>query len=139
MTELRTYSELVRFESFEDRYEYLRLGGRVGLETFGYDRYLNQSFYRSSEWRRIRNHVISRDGGCDLGIEDRLIDGKLLIHHMNPVTKNDVVNDFDSKILDPEFLVLVSHSTHNAIHYGDSSLLAVMPKDREPNDTIPWK
>lgn len=139
MTELKTYSEMIQFGSFEDRYEYLRLGGRVGRETFGYDRYLNQSFYRSSEWRRIRNHVIARDGGCDLGIEDRLIDGKLLIHHMNPVTKNDVMNDFDSKILDPEFLVLVSHGTHNAIHYGDSSLLAVTPKDREPNDTIPWK
>jgi hypothetical protein len=135
---LRTYSELASLQTFEERYRYLRLGGRVGEDTFGFDRFMNQKFYRSPEWKRVRDEVIVRDDGCDLGIEDRLIHGKILIHHMNPITEYDVRYMTDI-MLNPEYLICVSHNTHNAIHYGDENLLIKDPIIRTPNDTCPWK
>lgn len=135
----RTYSELIALPTFEERYRYLRLTGRVGEDTFGFDRYLNQTFYRSAEWKRIRDYVIVRDNGCDLGMEDRMIPGRILIHHMNPITEKDILYRTDA-IMDPEFLICVSHNTHNAIHYGDEGLLiASCPIVRTKNDTCPWK
>lgn len=138
MTSIKTYSELIALPTFEERYEYLRLSGRVGEDTFGFDRYLNQNFYRSAEWRRIRDRVIVRDNGCDLAIDDRIIYGKILIHHMNPITDKDIFNLSDI-LLDPEYLICVSHNTHNAIHYGDGDLLVKDPIVRTKNDTCPWK
>lgn len=135
---IKTYSELIALPTFEERYEYLRLNGRVGEDTFGFDRYLNQNFYRSSEWRRIRDRVIVRDNGCDLAIDDRIIYGKILIHHMNPITDKDLFNLSDI-LLDPEYLICVSHNTHNAIHYGDGERLVKDPIVRTKNDTCPWK
>ena len=134
----KTYSELIALPTFEERYEYLRLNGRVGEDTFGFDRYLNQNFYRSAEWRRIRDRVIVRDNGCDLAIDDRIIYGKILIHHMNPITDKDLFNLSDI-LLDPEYLICVSHNTHNAIHYGDGERLVKDPIVRTKNDTCPWK
>ena len=138
MSDIKTYSELITLPTFEERYRYLRLKGSVGDETFGFDRYLNQKFYRSAEWKRIRDQVIVRDNGCDLGIEDRPIRGKILIHHMNPVTITDIRYATDA-LLNPEYLVAVAHDTHNAIHYGDEELLVKDPIVRTPNDTCPWK
>ncbi len=135
---IKTYSELIALPTFEERYEYLRLNGRVGKDTFGFDRYLNQNFYRSAEWRRIRDRVIVRDNGCDLAIDDRIIYGKILIHHMNPITDKDLFNLSDI-LLDPEYLICVSHNTHNAIHYGDGERLVKDPIVRTKNDTCPWK
>ena len=135
---IKTYSELSALPTFEERYEYLRLNGRVGEDTFGFDRYLNQNFYRSAEWRRIRDRVIVRDNGCDLAIDDRIIYGKILIHHMNPITDKDLFNLSDI-LLDPEYLICVSHNTHNAIHYGDGERLVKDPIVRTKNDTCPWK
>ena len=135
---IKTYSELIALPTFEERYEYLRLNGRVGEDTFGFDRYLNQNFYRSAEWRRIRDRVIVRDNGCDLAIDDRIIYGKILIHHMNPITDKDLFNLSDI-LLDPEYLICVSHNTHNAIHYGDGERLVKDPIVRTKNDTCPWK
>lgn len=136
---LRTYSELILLPTFEERFRYLNLSGIVGEDTFGFDRYLNQKFYRSVEWRRIRDQVIVRDMGCDLGIEDRPIPGKILIHHMNPITDRDIRYATDL-LLNPEYLICVSHITHNAIHYGDEDLLiASAPIVRTPYDTCPWK
>lgn len=135
---IRTYSELKQLETFEERYRYLRLQGRVGEATFGYDRFLNQNFYRSTEWRRIRPHVIARDLACDLGIADNEIRGKILIHHMNPLTPEDLEEGLDS-IIDPEFLICVSHNTHNAIHYGDEKKLPKPFIERRPGDTAPWR
>ena len=135
---IKTYSELIALPTFEERYEYLRLNGRVGEDTFGFDRYLNQNFYRSAEWRRIRDRVIVRDNGCDLAIDDRIIYGKILIHHMNPITDKDLFNLSDI-LLDPEYLSCVSHNTHNAIHYGDGERLVKDPIVRTKNDTCPWK
>ena len=135
---LRCYSELIALPTFEERYRYLRLQGKVGKDTFGFDRYLNQNFYRSVEWRRIRDQVIVRDNGCDLGIEDRLIHGKILIHHMNPITDKDILNATEL-LLNPEYLICVTHRTHNAIHYGDEDLLIKAPITRTPYDTCPWK
>lgn len=135
---IKTYSELIALPTFEERYEYLRLNGRVGEDTFGFDRYLNQNFYRSAEWRRIRDRVIVRDNGCDLAIDDRIIYGKILIHHMNPITDKDLFNLSDI-LLDPEYLICVSHNTHNAIHYGDGERLVKDPIVRAKNDTCPWK
>ena len=134
----RTYRELSKLLTFEERYRYLRLSGGVGKETFGFDRYLNQRFYSSAEWKRVRDVVIIRDNGCDLGIADRIIGGKILIHHMNPVSREDILSR-NADLLNPNYLVCVSHTTHNAIHYGDESLLIVMPPERKPNDTCPWK
>jgi hypothetical protein len=135
---IRTYSELVQLPTFEERYRYLRLQGIVGKDTFGFDRYLNQKFYRSAEWKRIRDQVIIRDNGCDLGMEDRVIRGKILIHHMNPITDKDILRATDI-LLNPEFLICVTHQTHNAIHYGDEDQLVLGPVIRTPNDTCPWK
>ena len=138
MTTIKTYSELIELPTFKERYRYLRLRGQVGKDTFGFDRYLNQNFYRSIEWKRVRDQVIVRDNGCDLGIEDRQIAGKILIHHMNPITDKDILNLTDI-LLNPEYLICVSHITHNAIHYGDENLLITEPIVRTKYDTCPWK
>ena len=138
MTRIRTYSELQRFSTFPDRFRYLALRGQVGASTFGFDRYLNQGFYRSREWRHIRDEVIVRDDGCDLGIEGYEIHDRIIIHHMNPLTVDDIV-DGDDSILDPEFLICVTHKTHNAIHYGDERQLPRERVDRRPGDTRLWR
>lgn len=135
---IKTYSELILLPTFEERFEYLQLNGTVGRETFGFDRYLNQTFYRSAAWKRVRDEVIIRDNGCDLGIEDRIIGNKIYIHHMNPITDKDIIDRTDI-LLNPEFLICVSHNTHNAIHYGDENLLMRLPMARTRNDTCPWK
>ena len=135
---IRTYSDLSKLTTFEDRYNYLRLNGFVGQETFGFDRYLNQVFYKSAKWRSVRDFVIVRDNGCDLGIEGREIYGKIIIHHMNPITIQDIEQESDF-LLDPEFLISTVHETHNAIHYGDENLLIRVPIERKPNDTCPWR
>ena len=134
---VRSYFELQRIKTFKARYEYLRLTAIVGEATFGFDRYLNQILYRSSHWAKVRDAVIIRDSGCDLGIADYEISGKIIIHHMNPITVEDVRSERDD-IFDPEFLICVSHNTHQAIHYGDSSLLPQLPVKRYPGDTCPW-
>ena len=138
MTNIRTYSELITFPTFKERFNYLKLSASVGKETFGFDRYLNQSFYRSKEWQHIRDSVIIRDNGCDLGIEDRPIFGRVLIHHMNPISVEDIQHMTDF-LLNPEYLISTVHVTHNAIHYGDETLLLLNPVDRTKNDTCPWK
>ena len=135
---IRTYSDLSKLTTFEDRYNYLRLNGFVGQETFGFDRYLNQVFYKSAKWRSVRDFVIVRDNGCDLGIEGREIYGKIIIHHMNPITIKDIEQE-SAFLLDPEFLISTVHETHNAIHYGDENLLIRSPIERKPNDTCPWR
>lgn len=135
---IRTYSELITLPTFEERYGYLKLNGVVGEETFGFDRYINQLFYRSQEWRSVRNHVILRDNGCDLGIPGREINGRILIHHMNPITKEDILNRSDF-LMNPEYLISTIDITHNAIHYGDANLLMKDPIERSKNDTCPWK
>lgn len=136
---IRAYSELVTLPTFEERYEYLRLDGLVGEETFGFDRYLNQEFYqRSQEWKRVRDYVIVRDQGCDLGIEGREIRGKILVHHMNPITKEDILKRSEF-LLNPEYLICTLKSTHDAIHYGDENLLMKGPVVRSANDTCPWR
>ena len=134
----RCYSELIRIPSFDERYEYLKLAGEVGNPTFGYDRYFNQVFYHSSEWRRTRNGIILRDNGCDLGMDGYEIHGRIYIHHLNPITKKDIEECSDI-LLDPENLVCVTFDTHNAIHYGDGSKLPQIPKERVPGDTCPWR
>jgi hypothetical protein len=133
----RTYSELRRLETLEERFRYLALHGQVGDITFGFDRYLNQAFYRSTEWRNIRNHIIVRDNGCDLGVEGFDIHDRIYIHHMNPMNVEDIETS-DSRILDPEFLIAVTQRTHNAIHYGDESLLPRQLVERRPGDTKLW-
>lgn len=135
---IRTYSELIQIPTFTERFEYLRLDGQVGVETFGFDRYLNQRFYHSAEWRSIRDYIIARDLGCDLAMDGYEIYGKIYIHHMNPITQMDIVHS-NADMLDPEFLICATHNTHNAIHYGDASLLVTGPIERRPNDTCPWK
>lgn len=136
---IRTYSELSKLKTFRERYEYLKLDGTVGEETFGFDRYINQMFYKSEEWKRIRNYVITRDNGCDLGMPDRkIVDSVILVHHMNPITKEDIINK-NEILLDPEYLITTIKLTHDAIHYGDESLLAEDLVIRSKNDTCPWK
>ena len=135
---IRTYSELIRIPTFEDRYAYLRLGGMVGEETFGIERHLNQSFYRSPEWRKVRREVIVRDSGCDLGMPGFQIYEHIIIHHMTPITLEDLEEGSDL-ILDPNNLICVSDRTHNAIHFGDKSLLPQLPIERRPGDTCPWR
>ena len=137
-TIFRTYSELILLPTFEERYEYLKLGGAIGEETFGFDRYINQIFYRSKEWKKVRDLVIVRDNGCDLGISDREIYGRIYIHHMNPISLEDIERKSDL-LLNPEYLITLTHNTHNAIHYGDRSLLVTAPIERLPNDTCPWR
>ena len=138
MMSIKTYSELITIPTFEERYEYLRLNGRVGEETFGFDRYLNQVFYKSKEWRSIRDYVIARDNGCDLGMEGYEIFGQILIHHMNPITKEDILERKDV-LLNPEYLITTVKNTHDAIHYGDGNLLVTAPIERRKNDTCPWR
>ena len=135
---VKTYSELIRLEKYMDRYQYLMLNGRVGQETFGYERFLNQSLYKSYEWRSVRDEVIVRDHGCDLGMEGYEIYGSIIVHHMNPITMDDIQNR-NEDIFNPEYLVSTSFSTHNAIHYGDEGLLITEPIIRTKNDTCPWK
>lgn len=137
MKTVRQYSVLTRFDSLEARFDYLKLGGSVGKETFGWDRYFNQRFYHSLEWKRIRNAVIVRDNGCDLGVPGYEINDKVLIHHMNPIWIEDL-KEHNQNILDPEFLISVSQRTHQAIHYGDRSLLPQVPIERKPGDTKLW-
>lgn len=134
---IRTYSELRRLNTFTERYDYLRLKGVVGEPTFGYERYHNQRFYTSRQWKQIRDHVISRDFGLDLGAEGFVIHDRIIIHHMNPMTPEDIIHG-DESILDPEFLITTTHKTHNAIHYGDASLLTQVLVERRPGDTRLW-
>lgn len=138
MMKNRSYNELVSLLTFEDRFEYLKLNGSVGFSTFGFERYLNQSLYRSKLWKHIRRNVIVRDNACDLGIEDRDVYSRLLIHHLNPITIEDIENGNEC-VFDMNNLICTSHNTHNAIHYGDSSLLPRLPIERRKGDTCPWK
>ena len=135
---IRTYSELITFKTFKERFNYLKLDGLVGESTFGFDRYLNQMFYRSQCWKEIRDFVIIRDNGCDLGVEGYEIHSRIVIHHMNPITIEDIRKESEF-LLDPEFLICTIHNTHNAIHYGDENLLIKAPIERSKNDTCPWK
>ena len=128
----------MKLSTFEERFEYLKIGGKVGEETFGFDRYINQILYKTPEWESVRNVVILRDGGCDLGVEGYDIVGKVLVHHMNPITVDDIVNRLDY-VLDPEYLISSSMMTHNAIHYGNENLLSQSPIERTKNDTCPWR
>ena len=136
-TTIRNYRELSSIKSFEDRFEYLKLSGRIGEETFGFDRWLNQIFYNTKEWKRLRDEVIVRDMGCDLGHEDYPIAGRIIIHHMNPIYWDDIV-ERSELLLDPQYLICTSHNTHNAIHYGDRNLLPKGPIERRPGDTKLW-
>lgn len=136
---IKTYSELIQLPTFEERFEYLRLNGVVGQETFGFDRVFNQQFYQTSrEWKAIRDRIIFRDNGCDLGVEGYTIHGKIFVHHMNPILLKDIrtASEF---LLNPEYLICTSFPTHNAIHYGDVNLLIKAPIERSKNDTCPWK
>lgn len=136
---IKRYSELKQLQTFEERFNYLKLNGLVGFDTFGFDRYLNQDFYKSSEWHSIRDFVIVRDNGCDMGLPGNEICGKIYVHHMNPITKDDIQNSSDI-LLNPEFLICVSFDTHNAIHYGDSSISNKNKLiERTANDMCPWK
>lgn len=138
MTIIRTYSELIKLPTFLERYRYLRLGGKVGEDTFGFDRWFNQVFYKSDEWLKVRDEVIVRDGGCDLGMPDREIKSRILVHHMNPITQEDIIRRTDI-LLNPEFLICTFKITHDAIHYGDESLLMPDPIVRTKYDTCPWR
>lgn len=135
---IRTYSELAQLATFLERFEYLKLSGQVGQETFGFDRYLNQAFYHSREWKPIRDYVIARDLGCDLGVDGYAIHGRIYIHHMNPITAEDVKRATEY-LINPEYMICTTHNTHNAIHYGNASLLITEPPVRTPNDTCPWR
>lgn len=139
MSNLKSYSELITLPSFEERFKYLLLSGVVGQDTFGFDRYLNQYFYNTKEWRDIRNFVIMRDNGMDLGVDGFNIGKRIIIHHMNPITAKDI-REHSEEILNPEFLICVSNPTHQAIHYGDLRYLEeLIPKERTPGDTCPWR
>ena len=138
MTMIRTYSELSKLKTFEERFEYLKLTGIVGKETFGYDRYINQILYNSIEWKRLRKKVILRDKGCNLGVEGYDLYGKIIVHHMNPITVDDIVNH-SKYVFDPEFLISTNDTTHNSIHYGTDEKPDVIPIERTLNDTCPWK
>lgn len=135
---IKTYSELITIPTFIERYRYLRLGGRVSEETFGFDRYLNQIFYKDSKWLATRDRVIIRDNGCDLAMPDREIKSRILVHHINPITKEDILRR-DPKLFDLENLICTIKNTHDAIHYGDESLLFIEPIERHRNDTCPWR
>lgn len=135
---IRTYSELITLPTFEERYRYLRLSGKVGEETFGFDRWVNQVFYKDPAWREVRDYVIIRDNGCDLAMPDREIHSRIIVHHMNPITKEDILERSDL-LLNPEYLICTVKNTHDAIHYGDESLLITAPIERTKNDTCPWK
>lgn len=136
---IRSYTELSQLETFDERFQYLQLNGRVGRDTFGFDRIFNQKFYRSQEWKSIRDFVVVRDNGCDLGVEGHEIYGsRIIIHHMNPISLDDIEKG-SSFLLNPEYLITTIHRTHNAIHYGDESLLVRDPIERTKNDTCPWR
>lgn len=136
---MKRYSELSKLDSFEERFDYLKLDGRVGEDTFAFDRYFNQKFYRSPEWKRVRNGVIARDNGCDLGVGGYDIRSqRAIVHHLNPITLKDIQEGSPS-LFDPENLITTTHNTHNAIHYGDKDLLCLGVVERKPNDTCPWK
>lgn len=135
---LRSYSKLILLPTFKERFDYLQLKGKVGEDTFGFDRYVNQRFYRSKEWKQIRDQVILRDNGCDLGVDGYNVWGRIIIHHMNPITVDDIVDATDY-LLNPEFLICVTPETHNALHYGESNLVIPETIERAPNDTCPWK
>lgn len=136
---MKCYSELIQLPTFQERFEYLKLDGIVAEETFGFDRYLNQIFYRSQQWRKLRYEIIIRDNGCDLGDECYPIYGKILIHHINPISQNDILRHSDY-LLNPEYLISTTYETHNAIHYGDPSQLPYKELiERTPNDTCPWR
>lgn len=138
MTMIRTYSDLLKLKTFKDRFEYLNLSGNVGNSTFGYDRYLNQRLYKSSSWQKVRDKVIIRDDGLDLACAEKPIFGRIVIHHMNPIKKEDILYRPDY-VFNPEYLISVSEQTHKAIHYGDFSLISSTLIERKPNDTIPWR
>ena len=135
---IRTYSELITLPTFEERFKYLQLNGQVGESTFGFDRYMNQVFYRSQKWKSIRDFVIIREYESDLGVEGYDIHGKIIIHHMNPLSMRDIETESDF-LLNPDFLICTTHNTHNAIHYGDENLLVTAPIERTKNDTCPWR
>lgn len=135
---IRTYKELITIPTFEERFKYLQLNGSVAKETFGFDRYINQKFYRSREWKALRDFIIIRDNGCDLGVDGYDIFGRIYIHHMNPILAKDIVSESEY-LLNPEYLICTTHNTHNAIHYGDENLLFTAPIVRSKNDTCPWK
>ena len=136
---IKTYTELSKLKTFEERFRYLKLNGSVGKETFGFDRYINQIFYRSKEWKAVRDFVIIRDGGCDLGIEGYNIYSKVFIHHINPINISDIEQQSEY-LLNPEYLITTTQQTHNAIHYGDETLITNnKPITRSRNDTCPWK
>jgi len=134
---VRTYSNLIKRHTFEDRFRYLSLRGQVGESTFGFDRWINQQFYTSTQWRQVRNYVITRDNGCDLGVDGYEIYDRIVIHHLNPMSVSDITHG-DPTILDPEFLITTTHRTHNAIHYGDERLLLRPLVERRPGDTRLW-
>ena len=136
---IKLYSELIKIPTYKERFEYLKLDGIVGKDTFGYDRYLNQAFYNSPEWRRFRRDMIIRDNGCDLACEGYEIRGKIILHHINPITQDDLISRRRDVLFDPENIICVSHNTHNAIHYGDVNLLITGPIERTANDTCPWR
>lgn len=136
---IRTYSELSKLRTLEERFRYLKLKGQVGASTFGFDRYLNQNFYKSKEWKDIRNKIIVRDLGCELGLEDYEINGRIIIHHMNPVSSKDII-DVNDYLINSEYLICVSHDMHNALHYGDENIMKHYELvERTPFDTCPWK
>lgn len=136
----KCYSELSTLPTFEDRFKYLQMNGQVGLDTFGHARYLNQNFYKSAHWKRVRDYVIVRDNGCDLGCPDRPISGQVYVHHIVPIVPEDIINNNIEKLLSPENLISVSLETHNALHYGDESILHKYDThERRPGDTCPWK
>ena len=135
---MKSYNELITIPTFEERFRYLKVYGVIGDQTFGHDRYLNQKLYTLNEWKRVRDKVILRDNGCDLGCEGFEIYGKIIIHHINPITIKDIERESEF-LLDPEYLITTTHNTHNAIHYGDASLLPATPIKRSRNDTCPWR
>lgn len=137
MKSFKTYNELIQFSTFEDRFNYLKLSGNVGEDTFGFDRYLNQNFYRSAEWKRFRKDIIIRDNGCDLGISDRPIFGKIFLHHITPITPEDIIDSTEC-LLDPNNVICMSFETHNALHYGTKNPEPIFT-ERSKNDTCPWR
>lgn len=138
MRKIRTYSELIQLPTYIERFRYLKLAGKVGEDTFGFDRYLNQRFYKSREWLSLRDQLIIRDSGCDLGILDRPINSRIIIHHMNPITKDDIINQTEF-LLNPEYMICTMKLTHDAIHYGNEDLLFNELTERKKNDTCPWR
>ena len=135
---IRTYSEMITLKTYEERFDYLKISGQVGRETFGYDRYLNQILYNTKQWKKFRREIIIRDNACDLACEGYEINYRILVHHINPITVEDIINR-NPMIFDPENAITTTHRTHNAIHYGDKNLLMLQPMERTPNDTCPWR